>query len=101
MPKATTFAPPLIAVLLGCSALSNAAQAGWFDAQSKPPAPVVQKDAKPQALPAVTLDDSIREAQMLRLAGNYQEALNHLSQLMLVAADDAHVIAEYGKTLVS
>ena len=101
MPKATTFAPPLIAFLLGCSALSNVAQAGWFDAQSKPSAPVVQKDDKTKPLPAVTLDDSIREAQMLRLAGNYQEALNHLSQLMLVAADDAHVIAEYGKTLVS
>lgn len=101
MPKAATFVPPLIAVLLGCSALSNAAQAGWFSAESKPPAPVVQKDDKPKPLPAVTLDDSIREAQMLRLAGNYQEALTHLSQLMLVAADDAHVIAEYGKTLAS
>src|SRR5579863_6913600 len=101
MPKAATFAPPLIAVLLGCSALSNAAQAGWFDTGSKPPAPVVKQDDKPKPLPAVTLDDSIREAQMLRLAGNYQEALTNLSQLMLVAADDARVIAEYGKTLAS
>jgi len=101
MPKATAFAPPLIAFLLGCSALSNTAQAGWFDSDSKPPAQVAKKDDRPAPPPAVTLDDSIREAQMLRLAGNYQEAINHLSQLMLVAADDARIISEYGKTLVS
>ena len=101
MSKATAFAPPLIAFLLGCSALSAPAQAGWFDSDSKPAAPVPKKDDKPAPAPAVTLDDSIREAQMLRLAGNYKEALNHLSQLMLVATDDATVISEYGKTLVS
>src|SRR5579863_1605360 len=101
MSKATAFAPPLIAFLLGCSALSNPAQAGWFDSDAKPAAPAPKKDDKPAPVPAATLDDSIREAQMLRLAGNYTEALNHLSQLMLVAADDAHVISEYGKTLVS
>ena len=38
---------------------------------------------------------------MLRLAGNYSEAINHLSQLMLVAADDPRVVSEYGKTLVA
>jgi Flp pilus assembly protein TadD len=101
MPKATAFAPSLIAILLGCSALISPAQAGWFDSDSKPAAPLVKKDDKAQPLPAVTLDDSIREAQMLRQAGNYQEAVNHLSQLMLVAADDPRVISEYGKTLAS
>src|SRR6516165_10152156 len=99
MPKASAFAPSLIALLLGCSALLSPAQAGWFDSDSKPSAPGVKKDDKPQPLPAVTLDDSIREARMLRLAGNYQEAVNNLSQLMLVAADDPRVISEYGKTL--
>jgi Flp pilus assembly protein TadD len=101
MPKATAFAPSLIALLLGCSALISPAQAGWFDSDSKPAAPVVKKDDKPQPLPAVTLDDSIRQAQMLRLGGNYQEAVSHLSQLMLVAANDPRIISEYGKTLVS
>ncbi|HEU0096558.1 MAG TPA: hypothetical protein VFQ52_08890, partial [Rhizomicrobium sp.] len=47
------------------------------------------------------LDDSIRQAQMLRLAGSYPEAIKHLSQLMLVAADDSRVISEYGKTLTA
>jgi hypothetical protein len=36
---------------------------------------------------------------MLRLAGNYEEAVHHLSQLMLVASDDPRVLGEYGKTL--
>jgi Flp pilus assembly protein TadD len=101
MPKASAFAPSLVALLLGCSALISPAQAGWFDSDSKPSAPVVKKDDKPQSAPAATLDDSIREARMLRQAGNYQEAVNHLSQLMLVAADDPRVISEYGKTLAS
>ena len=42
----------------------------------------------------------MRQAQLLRLAGNYDEAIHILSQLMLVAADDPRVVGEYGKTLV-
>jgi Flp pilus assembly protein TadD len=103
MPKPTRFVPSLIALFLGCSVLGGTAQAGWFDWGSKPSTPAPQKDDKPATtqLPATNLDDSIRQAQMLRLAGNYDEAINHLSQLMLVAADDSRVISEYGKTLVS
>src|SRR5271154_6933697 len=102
MPKAIRLAPTLVALLLGCSALSSAAQAGWFSADPKP-AETAKKDDKSQAAaqPGTNMEDSIRQAQMLRLAGNYQEAITHLSQLMLVAADDPRVISEYGKTLVS
>ena len=66
--------------------MPSAAQAGWFSSDSKP-AETAKKDDKAQAAPqpATNLDDSIRQAQVLRLAGNYQEALNQLSQLMLVA----------------
>ncbi|HVW72366.1 MAG TPA: tetratricopeptide repeat protein [Rhizomicrobium sp.] len=100
MPKALRFAPPLVALLLGCSALASAAQAGWF---SPDPKPAAKADDKANAAPppAATLEDSIRQAQMLRLAGNYDEAINHLSQLMLVAADDGRVVSEYGKALVA
>jgi len=100
MSKATRFAPSAVAFFLSCSALSTAAQAGWFSSDPKPAA-ADKKDSKAEPMPAVTLEDSLRQAQMLRLAGNYSEALNHLSQMMLVAADDSRVIAEYGKTLVS
>ena len=103
MPKATRFAPPLVALLFGCSALSNTAEAGWFSSDQKSAAPAAMKDDKAATAPqpAATLDDSIVQAQLLRLGGNYPEALNHLSQLMLVAADDPRVVSEYGKTLVS
>jgi len=99
MPKAKFFAPSLVALLLSCSALSSTAQAGWFSSDSKPAAPAAKTDDKTQAQPGTNLEDSIRQAQMLRLAGSYSEAINHLSQLMLVAADDPRVISEYGKTL--
>lgn len=100
MPKAIRLAPSLVALLLSCSALSSSAQAGWFSSDPKP-VEAPKKDDKPAPAPVTTLDDSIREAQQLRLNGKYSEAINHLSQVMLVAADDGRVIAEYGKTLVS
>ena len=101
MPKATLFAPSLVALLLSCSALSSTAQAGWFSSDSKSAAPAAKTDDKAQAQPGTNLEDSIRQAQMLRLAGSYAEAINNLSQLMLVAADDPRVISEYGKTLAA
>lgn len=103
MPKARHFAPPLLVLFLGCTILSGGAQAGWFDFGSdKAAAKPAQPDAKEKALPvspAANLEDSIHQAQMLRLAGNYQEAVKHLSQLMMVAADDPRVVGEYGKSL--
>jgi len=101
MPKATLFVPSLVALLLSCSALSGTAQAGWFSSDSKPAAPAAKTDDKAKAQPGTNLEDSIRQAQMLRLAGSYSEAINNLSQLMLVAADDPRVISEYGKTLAA
>lgn len=102
MPKANHFVPPLLVLFLGCTALTGGAQAGWFDFGSEKPQPAApQPEAKEKAPPAAAanLDDSIRQAQMLRLAGSYAEAVKHLSQLMMVAADDPRVISEYGKTL--
>jgi len=106
MPKARHFAPPLVVFFLGCTALSGVAQAGWFDSDKPAPAPVAVKEIpgkdvakdKPAA-PAQSLDESILQAQGLRLAGNYPEAVKHLSQLMMIAADDPRVVSEYGKTL--
>jgi Flp pilus assembly protein TadD len=102
MPKARPFVPPLLVLFLGCTVLSSAAQAGWFDFGDKPKAVPVQPEAKEKApTPAANLDESIRQAQLLRLAGSYPEAVKHLSQLMMVAADDPRVVSEYGKTLAA
>ena len=45
------------------------------------------------------LDVGVRQAQMMRLAGQYDDAIRTLSQLMLVASDDPRVVSEYGKSL--
>jgi Flp pilus assembly protein TadD len=106
--SAIRYAPPLIAMFLGCTALTAPAHAwslfgGDAKAQDAKSSPVKDsKDAKDtKTVPAENLEDSIRQAQMLRLAGSYPEAIKHLSQLMLVAADDSRVISEYGKTLAA
>ena len=45
------------------------------------------------------VDTGVRQAQLARLAGRYDDAIHTLSQLMLVASDDPRVVGEYGKTL--
>ena len=96
---------PLAALLmLGCSVIAVPAQAGWFDSDSKPAAKTEQPRRTRKTRrrsPRPHLDDSIHQAQMLRLAGSYPEAIKHLSQLMMVASDDPRVISEYGKTLAA
>ncbi len=48
---------------------------------------------------AITLDSEVQRAQMLRANGQFTEATQTLSQLMLAAPDDARVVGEYGKVL--
>ena len=86
-------APLAVMLMLGCAP----AHAGWF---SSDPAPKVESKPAVQQ-PANNLEDSIRQAQMLRLAAQYPEAIKHLSQLMMLASDDGRVVSEYGKTLAS
>jgi Flp pilus assembly protein TadD len=104
--KAPLKAPLAALLMLGCSVIAVPAQAGWFDLDSKPAAKTDTKVAvkakeKEAVQPATTLEDSIQQAQMLRLAGNYPDAIKHLSQVMMVASDDSRVISEYGKTLAA
>lgn len=95
------FAPSLAALFLACSVLATPAHAGWLfggddDAAQKAP------DTSPAAsnpAPAADIEGNVRQARMLRLAGQYKQAIHHLAQLMLVASDDGRVVSEYGKTL--
>jgi len=57
-----------------------------------------QLGALAKTLPA-NLDGEIRRAQLLRSQGDFAAAIQSLSQLMLVAPDDARVVGEYGKVL--
>jgi Flp pilus assembly protein TadD len=98
----TRFASPLVALLLGCTALSGTAHAGWFDSDKTDASANKDRVIKSDTVrPAETLDGSIRQAQLLRVSGNYPEAIKHLSQLMMIASDDPRVISEYGKTLAA
>jgi len=45
------------------------------------------------------VESGVRQAQLARLAGRYDDAIHTLSQLMLVASDDPRVVSEYGKSL--
>jgi len=56
--------------------------------------------AADNAAPLSDIEGNVRQAQLARLAGRYDDAIHTLSQLMLVAADDPRVVGEYGKTLV-
>ncbi|MBA2590508.1 MAG: tetratricopeptide repeat protein, partial [Alphaproteobacteria bacterium] len=96
--SATRFA--LATMLLGSSAIS--AHAGWFDFTPSTKSPTKdEKAAAASALPGTSLDDSVNQAQALRLSGNYPEAIRHLSQVMMIASDDPRVVSEYGKTLAA
>jgi len=93
------FAPRLTAVFLcgialaGCATISPDAAPKQVADASKPKTAVADKNAP------MDLDGGIRQAQLLRTAGDYDQAIHILSQLMLVASDDPRVVAEYGKAL--
>ncbi len=68
------------------------------------PASVATKAPKPNANTtdgAANLDAAIRDAQALRKAGDLGGAAKSLSQLVLIAPDNAVVLGEYGKNLAA
>lgn len=101
----TRFTAPLIAVLLCGSALAGCASDGGGLFSSKKTetakADAAKADAVANAEPTLTMDieSGVRQAQAQRSAQRYDDAIRTLSQLMLVASDDARVVGEYGKTL--
>jgi len=105
------FTASLIAALLCGTTLAGSANAGVFGDlfSSKKSEQTTKAEAAAKAdpaaqsaagmAPAMDLDGGIRQAQAQRQAQHYDEAIRTLSQLMLVASDDARVVGEYGKTL--
>jgi Flp pilus assembly protein TadD len=47
------------------------------------------------------IDGAIKQAQAQRKTGDFSDAAHTLSQLVLLAPDDARVLGEYGKTLIA
>ncbi|MBV8977905.1 MAG: tetratricopeptide repeat protein [Alphaproteobacteria bacterium] len=77
-----------------CACASTAADKAQTAAAAKAPAQGSSRSL------AGDLDLQIQNARALRLRGDYPAAVRILSQLTLVAPDNAGVVAEYGKTLV-
>lgn len=90
----------LPALFLGCAALCGCASHPAATKTLADPAKIVDADAN-ASQSGQDLDSSVRQAQLLRLAGKYDQAIHTLSQLMMVAADDVRVVEEYGKTLAA
>ncbi|HEY4274767.1 MAG TPA: tetratricopeptide repeat protein [Rhizomicrobium sp.] len=97
------FPSPLIVILLCGVSLTACASSGNLSephaaknkaGDASDPASLAANQA-----PAMDLEAGVRQAQTQRLAGQYDDAIRTLSQLMLVASDDPRVIGEYGKTL--
>jgi len=96
---AMRYALPLASLLLcgtvlsGCASDNPSALSGFGQHKN-----VAAADAGSASMSDV--ESNVRQAQLARLAGRYDDAVHTLSQLMLVASDDARVVGEYGKTLV-
>ena len=86
---------------LGALALSTAVLGACASDPVTPSTDRAQADSAATAIAAASnLDDEIRQAQFLRVKGDYAGAVRMLSQLMLVTQDDPRVVGEYGKVLV-
>jgi Flp pilus assembly protein TadD len=82
--------------------LSASALAGCTMLGSEPElAEKLGVNEKPQPIQSIAndLEGNVRQAQLLRLAGKHDEAIQILSQLTLIAADNPRVVGEYGKAL--
>ena len=96
-PHLARFAALLLSTVAlgGCSTVSS-----MFSSDS----PVAPKSAEAttgeQDSSTANFEGNIRQAQMLRVQGDYTGAVHALSQLMLVDPDDPRVVGEYGKVLV-
>ena len=86
---------------LGALALSTAALAACAsDPVISSTAQAPSNDGATASTIQGSLEGDIREAQLLRVKGDYTGAVRALSQLMLVSPDDPRIVGEYGKVLI-
>ena len=90
----------LSATLLGCASGPPVKDATVFSdglQKGKDDLPVT---SRPAAAPT-NVDEAVKQAQAQRKSGDFSTAAHTLSQLVLLAPDDARVLGEYGKTLIA
>lgn len=96
-PHLARFAALLLSTVAlgGCSTISS-----LFSSDSPAPPKSAEATASTEDTAATSLEGNIRQAQLLRVQGDYAGAVHALSQLMLVDSDDPRIVGEYGKVLV-
>lgn len=95
------FAPGIMSVFLAATALAGCAGTASTLASltGGGAAAAAPKVASADKTTPTDLEGGINQARLLRQAGQYDDAIKILSQLMLVASDDPRVVSEYGKSL--
>lgn len=94
--------PRMLALLLTAATLTGCGMGAALDdmtGSGKDKDVAAREKAAPPKAVAGDLEGNLRQAKLLREAGKYDEAIHILSQVMLIAADDPRVTAEYGKAL--
>jgi Flp pilus assembly protein TadD len=96
-PAMTNFSSSLAALLLCGTALAGCASDNAGSALGNLGH---HKNVASDSAPVPTdVESGVRQAQLAREAGRYDDAIHTLSQMMLVASDDPRVVSEYGKAL--
>ena len=87
-------------MLLGCATTGPAQDATVLSDSGQKDKGEISAPSRPVAAPT-NVDGAIKQAQAQRKSGNFSDAARTLSQLVLLAPDDARVLGEYGKTLIA
>jgi Flp pilus assembly protein TadD len=90
----------LSVTLLGCVSAPPAKDATVFSDGIQKGKADVSATSRPAAAPT-NIDEAVKQAQAQRKGGDFSTAVHTLSQLVLLAPDDARVLGEYGKTLIA
>jgi len=90
----------LSAMLLGCATTASVKDATVLSDSGQKGKDESSATSRPMGVPT-NIEGAIKQAQAQRKTGNFSDAARTLSQLVLLAPDDARVLGEYGKTLIA
>ena len=90
----------LSAMLLGCATAPPVKDATVLSDGGQKGKDEISAASRPMGAPT-NIDGAIKQAQAQRKSGDFSDAAHTLSQLVLLAPDDARVLGEYGKTLIA
>jgi Flp pilus assembly protein TadD len=87
-------------MLLGCASASDVNDPAMLSGTRPKGKDDASATSRPVGAPT-NIDGVVKQAQAQRKNGDFSGAAHTLSQLVLLAPDDARVLGEYGKTLIA